>query len=368
MNVYIFKYSLLLSFFAGIIVVGCVPKDKKDNFDKVLSFSLNIVNTKPPELICKLSEENILLKDIVDFTFINDTSFVVLDGQGAYLYHISGTFKKQFGNRGQAGGEMISPSIVYATHDFVYIWCNSLMKFMIFDHEANFKYELSGFKKSVRKFAVDPSNEILYLYTSGIFNELENKMIDVIDVFNITEKSSKQFGERCPEDEVLFTFSNSSGLYVNTDRFIYLHPGNLILHDLDLNSDKTFRYKIEDKEFHREMITSNIRDIMESRTKLFNYLYRSSLVKGLYKNNNQFIIVSEIGESEFDEQTRIMNNRNRKVKLYILDSFFTPIHTILFDYIKSPNIAIHSNSLYFITLIDSDDQIFALKRFPLSEE
>ena len=116
--------------FVIILAASCVPKEKSE---RIISFDRNIIETKKPELVCQLSEESILLKDIAHFTILNDTSFVVVDGQGAYLYHISGTFIKQFGNSGQAGGEMLSPSLVYATSDFVYIWCTSLMKFLIFD-------------------------------------------------------------------------------------------------------------------------------------------------------------------------------------------------------------------------------------------
>ena len=339
-------------------------RSEKDKFERALSFDRNLVNTQDPELVCQLSEDSILLKDIVDFTVIDDSSFVVVDRNGAYLYCISGSFKKQFGNRGQAEGEMISPSLVYATSGFVYIWCTSLMKLTVFDHEANFKYELSGFKRGVKKFIVNPSDEILYLYTSGYLDDSENKVIDVIDIYNIAEKSSKQYGERGPEDEVLSTFSNSGGLCVDTDRFIYLHPGHLIINDFDLNSKKTVRYKINDKAFYTTEITSPIRDVMGDRIKLTDYLYNNSLVKGLYKDNDQFIIVSEIGQYDFNMQTRVMDTRKRKVKLYLLDSSFNPNRTILYDYIKSPNIVIYSGAMYFLTLnLDGEDQIVELNRF-----
>jgi hypothetical protein len=359
-----FKYYFLLSFFVGILLISCTTKNK---FERTIFFDRNLVNTKAPELVCQLSEDSILLREIQNFTLLSDTSFIVVDGKGVYLYHISGTFKKQFGKLGQAGGELISPTLVYATSDFVYVWCTSLMKFLIFDHEGNFKDELSGFKKAIKKFVVNSSDEILYLYTSGIFDESENKMIDVIDVYNIAEKTLKKYGERTPEDEVLSTFRNSGGLYIDTDMLIYLHPGNLIIHGLNLKSDKTVQYKIDDKVFYTKEITSNIRDVMENMPKLIDYLHKNSIVKGIYKYNGQYIIFSEIGQYDFNEQTRVLNTQKRKIKLYILDSFFNPNCTILFDYISSPNIVIDSNSLYFITLMDSDDQIFALNRFSLEK-
>ena len=284
------------------------------------------------------------------------------------LYHISGTFKKQFKNSGQTDGEMISPSLVYATSDCVYIWCTSLMKFLIFDHEANFKHELRGFDRAVVKFVVNSSNEILYAYTSGIFDETDSKIIDVIDVYNIAEKSSKKYGERGFEDEVLKIISNSGGLCVDTDQLTYLHPGNLIIYDLDLSSDKTIQYKIDDKAFLTTKITTHVRDLVGNRSKLTDYLHKNSVVKDLYKHNGQFVIVSEIGQYDFNEQSRVMNTQNRKVKLYILEHSFTPNRTILYDHINSPNIVIYSNSLYFITQIDSDDQTFTLNRFSLLEE
>ena len=365
----IFKYFIFLSLFAGIIVTSCVQREK---FDKEFVFDRNLVNTKESELVCKLSEDSILLKEIVYFTILNDTSFVVLDGIGVYLYHISGTFIKQFGKRGQAGGEMIYPTFVYATSDFVYIWCASLMKFLIFDHEANFKSELSGFKRAVRKFVVNSSNEILYAYTTGFLNNSENKVVDVIEVYNIAEKSSKKYGERGPEDEVLFTFRNSSGLYVDTDtdRLIYLHPGNLIIHDLDFNSGTTSRYKIDDKAFHTSKVTSRPREIIENMPKLTDYIHQNSVVKDIYKDHGQFIIIAEIGQYDFDEQNQPMKDtKKRKIKLYILDPSFIPNSTILYDYISYPNIVIYSGAIYFLTFnFTDDDQIFALNRFSLFEE
>ena len=362
------KCLFLLSFFVWTLVVSCA-RTENDKFERVASFERNLVNAKEPELVCQLSESSILLREIVDFTILSDTSFVVLDGRGAYLYHISGAFKKQFGSSGQAGGEMISPSNVYATSNFVYIWCSSLMKFLIYDHEANFKKELSGFKRAVNKFVVNSSDEMLYAYTSGFFDETNNKMFDVINAYNITKESSKLFGERGPEDEVLSTWINSGGFYVDMDRFIYLHSGNLIVHNLDLNSDVTTRYKIDDKAFYTTEITSSIREIKENGSKLIDYLHKNSLVKGFYKNNDQYIIVSEIGQYDLNAQTRVMNSKERKVKLYILDTSFNPIHTILYDYVKSPNFVVHSNSLYFTTLMTSDeDQKISLNRFPLFEK
>ena len=361
------KYYFLLYLFVGVIAVSCTSKNEKDKFEREFSFDRNLVNTEAAEVVCELSEDSVLLKEIFDFTILNDTSFVAMDGRGAYLYHISGAFKKQFGNFGQAGGEMISPSLVYATSNYVYIWCTSLMKFLIFDHEANLKNELSGFKRAVKKFAVNPSDEIMYLYTSGFLDDLENKMYDVIDIYDIAKKTSKKFGERSAEDEILSSYRNTGGLHVDSDRFIYLHPANLIIHDFDLNSDKAVRYKINDKAFHTTKITSSVRDIMGDNNLCTDYFCQNSLVKGLYKDNDQYIISSEIGKFYTSEQSRLRDNKKneRKVKLYIFDSSFNPDRTILFDYIASSNIVVYSDYLYFITLMDSDEQIFSLKRFSL---
>ena len=351
-----------LTYLMLTIVVSCTQNDKSE---RVLFFDRNVVNTKVPELVCQISEDSILIGNIADFTILNDTSFVVTDGRGVYIYHISGVFIKKLGNKGEARGEMISPSLVFATSNFIYIWCSSQMKFLIFDQQGNFINELTGFKRAVKKFVVNPSDEILYIYTSGFLNESENKMFDIIDIFNIAENSSKKIGERCPEDEVLFTYRNSGGLCVDTDRLIYIHPGNLIIYDLDLNSDKTVRYIIDDKTFLTTKITSHVRDIMNDFPRLFDYLQKNSVVTGLFKDSGQFIILSEIGQLD----PNLTNTKDRKVKVYIFDSSFNPNRTILFDYLSSTNIVIYANSLYFIDLILTDnDQILTLNRFLLSEE
>jgi hypothetical protein len=363
------KYPLLLLSLFGIITISCT-RAEKPKVDRILSFEQNLIETGEPEFVCRLSEDSILLHEVRDFVFLNDTSFVVVDDRGAYLYHISGAFKKQFGKQGQAGGEYISPGFVYATFDFVYVWCSSLMKMLIFDHEGNFKEQLSGFTRAVRRFVVDANDEVLYLYTSGFFNKSGNKMIDVIDIYNIAEKSSKKYGERSGEDEVLFTWSESGGLYIGIDYLTYLHPGNLIIHHLDLNSGKTVRYGIEDISFQVERVFS-IRDIMNNRHEMFDYMNKNSFVRGLHKDNDQFIIVSEIGQFDIDERRQVMENKNRKTKLYVLDSSFNPVRTILYNHIFSPNIVIHNGAMYFLSLSfteDDTDQIISLNRFPLLDD
>jgi|GEM_PF-5528360 hypothetical protein len=361
------KYpSLLLFLLAGIVLTGCSQKDKSE---RVISFDRNLVNTQKAELVCQISEESAFLGNITNFTILNDTSFVVLDDKGAYLYHTSGTFKKRFGTSGRASGEMIRPSYVYATSNLVYIWCSTLMKFLIFDHEANFKKELAGFKRAVSKFVVDSSDQILYIYTSGFLNETETKKLDVIDVYNIAENSSKKYGERGPEDEVLYAFAKAAGLCIDKNRLIYLHPGNLIIYNLDLGSDKTIRYRIDDKAFHTTEITVPIRSIMEDYLKLRDYLYKNSIVTDLYSNNDQFVIISEIGEYALPEPGgQSLVTQNRKVKLYILNRSFKPDRTILYDFISHTNLVVYSNSLYFIDrTIEGDDLTLNLMRFPLSE-
>ena len=364
---YRFKYSFLLLLFAGITVASCTLS-KVGKFDKVFSFDRNTIEKSESEFVCQLSEDSIFLGQIKDFTLLNDTSFVVVDGRGSYLYHISGTLQKQFGNSGRAEGEMLSPSLVYATPKFVYIWCSTLMKLLVFDHESHFITELSDLKIGVTKFIVDANDENVCFYTNGITVQLENKVIDVVAIYNISQKTLMKYGERKNEDEVLSVWSNSGGLYTDNNRLIYLHPGNLIIYDFDLNSGMTFMYKIKDKAFQREEVI-NAYDLIQNRPKLHDYILKSSFVKGLYCVNGQFIIVSEIGQ--FDPQNSNTQDglKNRKIKLYIFDSSFAPNRTILYDYISSPNTVIYSNAMYFLTLnVDGDDQIITLNRFPLAKE
>jgi hypothetical protein len=109
---------------------------------------------------------------------------------------------------------------------------------------------------------------------------------------------------------------------------------------------------------------------MNDRHKLLDYLHNNSVVRGLHKDNGQFIIVSEIGQFNFDERNQFMEKqKSRKIKLYVLDTDFMPICTILYDYIFTPNIVIYSGAMYFLSLnLDDVDQIITLNRFSLSEK
>jgi hypothetical protein len=350
----------------GMLV--CCNRKEKSEFEKRLSFDRNLIETKEPELVCHLSEDSIPIGQISDFTLLNDTSLLVVDGRMAFLYHISGTFVKLFGISGRAGGEMLSPNRVYATSSLVYIWCSSLMKILIFDHEGHFKEELPRFDRAVKKFIVDSDNEQIYLYTSGTYDKLQGKTIDVISIYHIAEQSTKKYGEQNGEDDVLSTFSNSGGLYSDTDRLIFLHPGNLIIHNFDLISEKTVRYKIEDKTFQREAVTLR-GNIVNNKRKLIDYMMKNSVVRGLYKDNGQWIIVSETGQFDFDLQKRVVESpKNRNIKLYILDSSFTPVRTVLYEYINTPHFVIYSGAMYYLNYnLDHQEQIITLYRFPLPE-
>jgi hypothetical protein len=349
-------------FFAGIFAVGCTGKKGTEH---TIIFDRNLTETKEPEFVCRLSEDSILLAPIRDFAFLNNDSFVVADGRGAYLYDISGVFKKQFGHTGRASGEMMSPSSVYVTSDRVYIWCSSLLKMLIFDHEAHFMTELSGFERAVKKFVVDPNNERIYLYTSGHVDDTRKKAIDVISIYDMAEKSIlKSFEERVLGDELMSSLNNSGGLCIDNDQFIYIHPGSLAIHEFDLSSEEVVSHKIEDRSFRVEEI-SNLDEITGNFNKWRDYIRENSVVKGLDRDRRQYVIVSEIGSfGEPDSDSEILGDR--KTKLYLLNSSFRPDRTILYDYINSPDIEIRSDALYFlITDIDSDDQVITLNRYPL---
>ena len=357
-------YGILL--LVGITIASCTLLEK-NKFESVLTFERNLIESKEPEFVCRLSEDSILLGQPKDFTIINDSSFVVVDGRGAYLYNFEGTLIKQLGDYGQARGGLISPGHVYATSGLIYIWCKSLMKMLIFDHNGHFKDEVSNLRIGVMKFFVDSNDEILYFYTNGKFDQSRNNVINVINVYNIVEDSFTIYGERTNEDEVLSVWNNSGGLYVNSNKLIYLHPGNLILYSHNLNSDKTVRFKIEDKAFRRNRIT-NIKKTMDNKRALHDYVMQSSYVRGLYNDKGHFFIIADIG-STFDEQDPESWQKSRKTKLYIFDSSFTPNRSIIYDYINSPNIVIYSNAIYFLTLnLDGDDQIINLNRFSLDAE
>jgi len=66
----------------GLTAISAVMafNNPKDEYIRVNPFVQNLVNSKEPELVCHLSEDNILLKNIIDFTVLSDSTFVVSDG------------------------------------------------------------------------------------------------------------------------------------------------------------------------------------------------------------------------------------------------------------------------------------------------
>jgi hypothetical protein len=350
-----------------MVVIGCGQANRDSNFEKVLSFDRNLTETRDPEEVCILSEDSVLLNVIQDIVFITDTEFIVADGVGAYLYDTSGVFKKQFGHQGRAAGEMLSPARVYATSDLVYVWCSSLMKIVTFDHDGHFQKEFTDFDRAVKAFVVDPKGEMLHLYTSGQFDKSGNNVIDVINSYRFANRSSQKHGERGKEDEISSAWNDSGGISAEEGRLTYIHPGNLIIYDKDLNSSKVERYKIEDKAFRRENVSEDLVMFMNDRQKAFDFLTSNSVARRLYKDDNRFVLVAEIGEMDFNTQQHdIENQENRKIKLYVFDSSFNPDRTILYDFINSPHIVVNSGAMYFLSLdVENENQTITLNRYPL---
>ena len=143
----------------------------------------------------------------------------------------------------------------------------------------------------------------------------------------------------------------------------------MIIYNVDLNTFNTFQYKINDKSFRTEKIF-NIPDILNDRNKLTDFFSKNSVVRGLFKDNDNFIIVSEIGEFDYNEQLGFnKTQKNRKIKLYFFDSDYVPIRTILYDYFFSTKIEIFSNAMYFFSLnTEHEEQMITLNRFSFFEE
>ena len=275
---------------------------------------------------CTLKENiGYLDKFVNDFFFVTDSSFVLSNKKAIYLYNNKGEQLKVLGGYGRGPSEYISASQLYVSDSYIYVWCESLLKLIVFD-AINGEYirEYKKFTSAIQKFVV-VDDLLVYFYISG---NVDN---NIIKTFNLESKSFlESFGDITESDRLLFVNANNGGLCIMGDSVLYSYPSKTLISSLK-NNKKTNVCEIIDNEFNINIDGAERVD-RDYIIQIINYINNNSCVTGVHSFNDNVYLMTEVGHVGMDGEKRKMDYSKRKIIVYKMDKNFNPVKKIKLDY------------------------------------
>jgi hypothetical protein len=357
------RYPILF-LLSVLAFAGCKEKDEKSD---AIVFSDNEIYSGAFVQVCNLDESETILGDVKDFAMVNDTAFVVVDGQNTFLYNTAGEQLKQLGYRGRGNGEMLAPSHVAVTPENIYVSCGTLLRVVAFSHGGDLQGQYSDFARGIHE--LDADDRYIYLYTSGYMNKASSKTEEVLQVYDMQkDKMVKTFGERNAENEVMSTYANSGGICaLGNETFVYAHPAYLDFFRATVDGTEQNELSISDKDFKTEKI-DNIKSVTDNHSVWWDYLRRNSAVRDIIYDDGKVYVVAETGAFPSEAEGR---KSTRKTKVYILSEDKSPLKAITYDFVVTPSFRVMNDKLYFISTEVSEtssgntEQSVSLNYFPL---
>lgn len=353
------KYKITYQFLAIILFISCT----KQSVD-VIRFDKNIQSAKIDSNICILHENRSLInKTISDIVFISDTTFVITSGNIAIVYNIDGEQVKLLNGTGRGPGECISPTSLYVSDKYIYVWDGALLKMLVYSFKGDFKDEYSGFEHAISKFVIY-DNRYICSFRSGGIKE------DVISVYDMsTRKTINRFGELNDSDILLMLRSNSGGLAVRDDQILFTNPSSLSVKSCGIAKEYDsgiYPLIIEDKEFNIEPFKTDAVDYINSSfIKALEYSYGNSAILDMHTYNNHVFILAEIGKLQLTPSS--VENLSRRIKIYVLSEPNRPEYTITYPYYPMTAYTIYNDKLFFIgSKIEDDKNVMSLNSYSLS--
>jgi hypothetical protein len=310
------------------------------------------------EEICIISESPCLLGELTSFCFLNDDRFIISTRKPAQLI-IFDRNGKQIVCLKQAGKgpmEFLSPSLIKAYHDKIYVWCEQQLKLIVFDGFGNPIREYVGFKIAIKDFEI--WNNKAYLYMAG---GISKNLIKVFDLEK--EEFIAKFGEVSEESILLSLFSGAGGLFLTESKLHYSAPDQLGVFFWDENNYLYEFVEFVDKEFQVSNTNNAIEMINADRNRAIEYISTNSVIKGIYDLYNRIVIIAEVGK--FDMKMRNIAS-SRYTKYYIYNksekSVFAFKEQIDFS-ITNASYTSFNGSLYFIEIKpETEKDIYRLKK------
>ncbi|RNC63224.1 integrase core domain-containing protein, partial [Proteiniphilum sp. X52] len=166
--------DFILFFLFGLCIISC-KNSSKQQFQNLKADRLDNIDTT---LICYLEENIDVIQNIDDAKFLNDSIFIVITNKQLIKYNILGKQIQLFGSKGIAPYEYITPSLIDVNDSSIYVWCNTSMKLIEYDHYGNYKGVITNYKEAIKNFKVYQDKYIFFYKNNGI----KQGIIDVYDI------------------------------------------------------------------------------------------------------------------------------------------------------------------------------------------
>lgn len=299
------------------------------------------------ETLCVLKENmEFIGRHINAIAKISDSSFVLLTNEAIIFYDWNGTQTKVITADGRSSSEFVCPSAIAVSDKFIYIWCNVLMKVLVYDYDGNYQTNHNGFNRALNKFSVSGDDKYLAMYTSGDNGK------SIIKIFDIdTKKTIAEVGENSQEDIVLSFMSYSGAVaFGGNGMFMYIMPSSLNVNFCSIDATVSAEQIIlSDNDFEVKSCKSSADVIDNGMYEVINYGLTNSVVRGVDVRDNDIYIMAETGIVKFSDGGT--DYSNRYISLYHFDNNFNPIKKTKIEYNNMSLFMFDRNE--FFTLSDS---------------
>lgn len=368
MNRTIFLFIIVLA-----IIHGCV--DQKQNKPKDSSLAISVPNDISIdsslfwENTTKFKENIVRLGNINSFEFVNKERLVFSGSNPSQvlLYDTTGQQIDKLGSKGKGPFEYISPSIVRTNHQKIYIWCEKLLKLLVFDISGK-PIEQFKFTKAIKDFII--YENYAGFYTHGGDNE------PILKIYNLkTKEFIEDFGTKTNEHKILNSFNNTGGL-TNCENNVFFTPNDkLHIYKINFENFSKTKYSINDKEFKVEAVKAKSREYITQPEKAFRYFYKNDIISGLFCLNNKIILKTQQGKAEIENfkiqpngsiDLEMSNASQKKHKYYVFNKEMKLEYLVQDNIknIKKVNDCLYASKgkyLYKVEFND-DDSVYELSR------
>ncbi len=346
-----------LMVFSWLMMASCMQSGSKDrldpeDFDAGLPFSRLSALSNSPEILGELSSLH----------FIDDDAFLVSSAASAQVivFDSGGNQKMSIGQQGRGQFEYLSPSLARSFDQKIYIWCNNLLKMMVFSREGTPLYEYV-FTRSIKDFVAFENH--LCFYTTGGFKDES-----IVSIYDLSKESYviQDFGAKTNEHEILNATPCSGSLLLN-DGAVYFTPADrTIVYRIKTDDFSVTEHIIGTGEFETKKVETPheefLRDVMNS----LEYLFGSDMLTGIHKLGDKLLIMAETGRIEMSGM-EVVDISNRKNTLFFLDEDMLlqrVIHAPPTEGTSSCLYASHAGRLYRLQL---DENLFSWGLYQLDD-
>lgn len=301
----------ILFFLFGLCIISC-RNSSKQQFQNLKADRLYNTDTT---LICYLEENIDVIQDINDAKFLNDSIFIVITNKQLIKYNILGKQIQQFGSNGNAPHEYITPSLIDVNDSSIYVWCNTSMKLIEYDHYGKYKGVITNYKEAIKNFKVYQDKYIFFYKNNGIKQ-------GIIDVYDIKDnKKIKSVGIFSDEDLILSMVKFKPEIIIRDDYVYFIRPSTLNLYRFKIGVfDVEETEGVYDDSYHIEKVDDAKHLIKNQRMKAFEYIYNNSMTDNIFLIKGGLVIKSETGKYYPNERKKILD-RNRRFNKFYFYSF-----------------------------------------------